>query len=43
MWFRSGVAVAVVWAGSFSSNLTPGLRTSIYCRYGTKKGEKKYF
>ena len=36
-WLRSGIAVAVVYAGSYSSNLTPSLGTSICCRYGPKK------
>ena len=35
------VAVAVVQTGSCSSNLTPSLRTSIYCRCGPKKQKKK--
>ena len=43
LWFRlqmqlgSPVAVAVVQAGSCSSNLTPSLGTSICCRCGPKK------
>ena len=38
---RSHVAVAVVQAGSCSSNLTPSLGTSICCGYGPKKKKKK--
>ena len=37
MQFGSGVAVAVVKAGSCSSDLTPGPGTSICCRCGQKK------
>ena len=37
MQLRSGVAVAVVQAGSCSSNLTPSLGISICCRYSCKK------
>ena len=33
----SGVAVAVVWARSCSSNWTPSLATSVRCRCGSKK------
>ena len=40
-WLRSGIAVAVVWASSCSSGLTPCLGTSIYCRCGPKKPKKK--
>ena len=36
-WLRSCVAVAVVLAGSYSSDLTPNLGTSICCRCGPKK------
>ena len=36
-WLRSGVAVAVVQASSYSSDLTPGLRTSTCRRCGPKK------
>ena len=39
MQFGSGVAVAVVC----SSNLTPGLGTSICCRCGPKNKKKKYW
>ena len=41
MRLRSGVAVAV--ASSYSSYLTPGLRTSICCRCGPKKKKKNIF
>ena len=41
MWLRSGVAVAVVKAGSCSSSLTPSLGTSICCRCGLKKKQPK--
>ena len=43
MWLGSRVAVAVVQAGvsSYSSNLTPSLRTSICHRYDPKKKKKK--
>ena len=37
----SGIAVAVVWAGGCSSDLTPSLGTSICCRYGPKTIEEK--
>ena len=40
-WLRSGVAVTVVQAGNYSSDSTPILGTSICCRYGPKKKEKK--
>ena len=36
----SGVAVAVVKAGGYSSDLTPSLRTSIGRGSGTRKGKK---
>ena len=36
-----GVAVAVVQAGSYSSNWTPGLGTAIYHRCSPKKTKKK--
>ena len=50
LWCRSKMclgscaAVAVVQASSSSSNLTPSLGTSIYCRIGPKKthAHKKY-
>ena len=35
------VAVAVVWTGSSSSNWTPSLGTSIYCRCSPKKKKEK--
>ena len=41
MGLRSGVAVALVQAGSCSSNLTPCLGTYICCRCGPKKKKKK--
>ena len=37
----SGVAVALVWAGGYSSNLTPSLGTSIWRGCGPKKTKKK--
>ena len=37
MWLGSGVAVAVVWAGSCSSNSTPSLGTSIFGGCDSKK------
>ena len=49
MWLGSGVAVAMAWAGSCSSDLTPGLGTSICCRYSNppipprKKAKKIFF
>ena len=41
MSLRSSVAMAMAQAGSCSSNSTPSLGTSICCRRGPKKGEKK--
>ena len=41
MWLRSHVALAVAWAGSYSSDSTPSLRTSICRRYGRKSKKKK--
>ena len=38
---RFSIAVAVVWASSYSSDSTPSLGTSISCGYGPKK--KKQF
>ena len=38
---RSGVAVAGVQAGSYSSNSTPSLGTSMCCRYGPKKQKEQ--
>ena len=40
MWLRSGVAVAVVQAGSCNSDSTPPLGTSICCGCGPR-GKKK--
>ena len=37
LWLGSGVAVAVMQAGSCSSSSTPSLGTSIYYGYGPKK------
>ena len=39
MWLGSYVAVAV--AGSYSSDMTPSLGTSICCKCGPKKKKKK--
>ena len=36
-WFRSHIAVAVVYAGSCISDSTPSLGTSICCGYRPKK------
>ena len=41
MQLRSGVAVAVVQAGGYSSDATPGLGTSICSRYSPKKTKTK--
>ena len=41
MWLRSLVAMAVASAGSYSSNSTPGLRTSMRPRCGPKKSKNK--
>ena len=41
MQLGSGVAVAGVEAGSYSSDVTPSLGTSIGPRCGTKKKKKK--
>ena len=41
MQLRSGVAVAVALAGSYSSDLTPSLGTSICSGCGPKKSKKK--
>ena len=38
---RSGIAVAVAYASSCSSNLTPSRGSSICCGYGLKKKGKK--
>ena len=40
-WLRSGVAVAVVEASSYSSNPTPSPGTSTCCDYGHKKKHKR--
>ena len=40
MWLRSGMAMAVVYAGSYSSDLTPSLGTNTCCRCGPKKKKK---
>ena len=42
MWLRPGVAVAVVWDGSYGSNLTPSLGTSLCCRCSPKMKNNKY-
>ena len=41
MWLGSGVAVAVVQAGTCSSDLTPRPGNSICCRCGKRKKKKK--
>ena len=41
MQLGSGVAVAVAWGSSCSSDLTPSLGTSICHRYGPKKEKHK--
>ena len=41
MWPGSGVAMAVVQSSSYSSDLTPGLGTSVCCACGPKETEKK--
>ena len=41
MWLGSHIAVAVMEAGSYSSDSTPSLGTSICCRCGPKKAKKK--
>ena len=43
MQLRSGVALAVVEAGGYSSDSTPSLETSICLRYSLKKTKKKLF
>ena len=35
------IAVAVLWAGNYSSDSTPSLRMSTCCRFGPKKAKKK--
>ena len=42
-WLRSRFVVAVVWAGSCRSDLTPSLGTSICYTYGPKQTNKKEF
>ena len=39
-WLRSGVAMAVVQASSYSSDPTPSLGTSICFDYGPRKRQK---
>ena len=39
-WLESGVAVAVVYAGGYSSDSTPSVGTSICHRYGPKKRQE---
>ena len=41
MWLGSCVSVAVAWAGSYSSDSTPGLGTPSCHRCGPKKQKKK--
>ena len=41
MWLRSHIAVAVAWAGTYSSDSTRSLGTSICPGYGLKKKKKK--
>ena len=41
MWLRSGVDVAVGWAGGYSSDSTPSLVTSMCCGCGPKKTKTK--
>ena len=41
IWLRSGIAVAVVWAGSCSSNLPPSLGTFVCCGCGPKERNKE--
>ena len=41
MWLGSCIAVAEVWASSYSSNLTPSLGTSICHKCGPKKTKDK--
>ena len=40
-WLRSGVAMAVMYSGSYRSNWTPGLGTSMCHCCGPKKTKKK--
>ena len=41
MWIRSGITMAVVQAGSCSSDSTPNLGTSICHKYGHKKKKNR--
>ena len=41
MWLRSGIAVAVAYAGSCSSDSTPSLGTSVCPECNPKKKKKK--
>ena len=41
MQIGSGVAMAVVWAGGYSSELTPNLETSICCRFSSETEREK--
>ena len=41
MWLRSGIAAAVVYADSYSTDSTPSLGTYICHRHGPKKTPKK--
>ena len=43
MWLGPGIAVAVVWAGGYSSDSTPCLGTYICCGCDPKKRKKKNF
>ena len=40
-WLKSGTAMAVVWASSYSSNSTPSLGISICRECGPKKDKKE--
>ena len=40
-WLGSCVAVAVVQAGSYSSDSTPDLGNSVCCKYGPEKEKEK--
>ena len=41
MQLRSGITVAVAYAGSYSSDLTPNLGTSVFHGCGPKKDKTK--
>ena len=41
MWLGSRVAVAVVWAGSYSSDATPSLGTSVCLGCGPRKKKRR--